>query len=92
MTDYQLTEDERGVIRTDDGAYIPNDPANRDWLEYDQWLADGGVPDPYVPPEPAPPTPSAEQTLLYSHENRLRAIEGEPPLTIGDFLDKIAAK
>ena len=49
MADYQLTESEKVVIRTEDGAHIPNDPANRDWIEYQAWLEDGGVPDPYEP-------------------------------------------
>ena len=49
MADYALTETEI-VIRTADGACIPNDPDNRDRVEYEEWLADGGVPDPYVPP------------------------------------------
>jgi hypothetical protein len=48
MADYQLTNTDI-VIRTADQAYIPNDPANRDRVEYEQWLEDGGVPDP-VPP------------------------------------------
>jgi hypothetical protein len=45
MADYQLTATDI-VIRTADQANIPNDPANRDRIEYEQWLADGGVPDP----------------------------------------------
>jgi hypothetical protein len=49
MADYQLTATD-SVIRTEDGACIPADPANRDWVEYQQWLADGGVPDPVKPP------------------------------------------
>jgi hypothetical protein len=26
--------------------------------------------------------------VLYDHENRLRSLEGAPPLTIGEFLSK----
>ena len=85
MADYQLTATDSTVIRTEDGACIPNDPANRDWVEYQAWLKDGGVPDPYVEPEPVPPTPTAQDQVLYDHENRLRAMEGQPPLSVEDF-------
>jgi hypothetical protein len=57
MADYQLTATEI-VIRTVDGAGIPDDPENRDRQTYDAWLADGGVPDPYVPPPVEPPVPT----------------------------------
>lgn len=91
MADYQLTATDV-VVRTADGASIPNDPANRDRIEYEQWLADGGVPDPYVEPEPAPPVPTNEQAILYDHENRIRAQEGAPPLSLGDFIAKAQGK
>ena len=63
MTDYQLTASEEpcAVIRTEDGACIPLDEANRDYAEYLQWVEDGNTPDPYVePPSPEPPSPSPE--------------------------------
>ena len=89
MAEYQLTATDDAVIRTVDGAWIPADPVNRDYEEYLQWVEDGGVPDPYVEPEPPPPEgPSPEQQTLFDHENRLLAIEGYPPLTIADFLKK----
>jgi len=50
MAEYQLIATDTGVIRTSDNAFVPNEPANRDWIEYNEWLADGGVPDPHVPP------------------------------------------
>lgn len=49
MADYQLTETDT-VIRTADSACIPNDPTNRDRVEYEAWLEAGGVPDPVKPP------------------------------------------
>jgi len=52
MADYQLTAPEEPctVIRNLDGACIPPAPGNRDYDEYLQWKADGGVPDPYKKP------------------------------------------
>ena len=87
MAEYQLTATDSSVIRTADGACIPNDPANRDYAEYQKWLADGGVPDPYVePPPPPPPEPSIEDQVLFDRENRIRAIEGQPPLSLDEFV------
>jgi len=93
MADYQLTTpDANGpVIRAVDQASIPNDPANRDWQDYQTWLDQGHLPDPYIPPpEPPPPPPTQEQqdTVLYDHENRIRAIEGLPPMTSSEFKAK----
>jgi hypothetical protein len=89
MADYQLTATDV-VIRTGDGASIPADPANRDRAEYEAWLAAGGVPDPYVAPPPVAPKPAPETTVLYDHENRIRAQEGAPPLSLTDFLTKLS--
>jgi hypothetical protein len=92
MAEYQLTATEFSVIRTADNVCIPNDPANRDWAEYQQWLADGGVPDPYIPLPPGPPPPPTQQQqdqVLYDHESRIRSLEGQPPLTLADFIAKV---
>jgi hypothetical protein len=85
MADYQLMATDQSVTRTVDGACIPNDMANRDWEEYQRWLSDGGVPDPYVPtPEPEP-EPDPQNLVLLDHENRIREIEGAPPVTLKEF-------
>jgi hypothetical protein len=93
MADYQLTATEE-VIRTKDNACIPNDPGNRDRVTYDKWLAEGGVPDPYVeppPPEPAPPTDA--QVVAFDHENRIRTLEGQPVLeTLEEFEQSVRNK
>jgi len=55
---YQLTTDS-GIKRLTDNAFIPPDPANIDYAEYQQWLAAGNTPDPApAPPVVTPPTPA----------------------------------
>jgi len=89
MADYQLTATD-SIIRTEDSACIPPDPANRDYADYLQWVEDGGVADPYVPPEPAPAQPSPEQAVLINHENRIRGFEGREPITAEDFIKELS--
>lgn len=48
MADYKLRLPS-GVIRTADGASIPDDPKNRDWRIYQAWLRAGNTPDPADP-------------------------------------------
>lgn len=52
MADYQFTD--WGVLRLSDGAFIPDAGDNRDWQQYQAWLADGGVPDPAPETQPDP--------------------------------------
>lgn len=44
MANYKLAT--QGVIRTLDGASIPAGVDNRDWRDYQTWLALGNTPDP----------------------------------------------
>lgn len=45
MSEYKLTTG-TSIIRLSDGAYIPNDPTNRDYQEYLTWMAVGNTADP----------------------------------------------
>jgi hypothetical protein len=43
---YKLTNEPTCVIRTSDGACIPFDPANTDYIAYLKWIEEGNVPTP----------------------------------------------
>jgi hypothetical protein len=91
------TADKLNVI-TDYGN-IPWDVENDRVLDYtgeagrlyQQALDDNSMtyPDPYVEPPPAPePPPDPQNVVLLDHENRLRTMEGQPPLTMDAFMTK----
>jgi hypothetical protein len=52
---YQLTTG-TSIKRVSDGAFIPNDPGNRDYREYLDWLEAGNTPEPAPAPPPPPPS------------------------------------
>ena len=55
---YQLTTG-TSIILLSDGATIPNDPGNRDYREYLEWLEAGNTPEPTPAPPPPPPSYTA---------------------------------
>ena len=52
-------------------------------LHYDAIVASG------TPIAPYEPAATPEQQVLYEHENRILALEGQPPITAEDFLQKV---
>jgi hypothetical protein len=63
MTEYRLTNT-NVILRIADGAYIPPDPANRDYEAYLQWVAAGNTPDPAPPPSAEAAIADSAQSLL----------------------------
>lgn len=62
------TINDRIVKRLSDGAFIPNDPRNGDWREYEAWAVNGNV------AEAADPLPPAKDELA-EIKQRLEALE-----------------
>jgi len=58
---YQLTTG-TSIKRLSDGAFIPNDPGNRDFATYQAWLEAGNTPEP-APAPPVSPVLTTEQKL-----------------------------
>lgn len=86
MTTYKLTNS--ASILRDDGACIPNDPANSDYVTYLDWLTEGNT------PEPADPAPTPDYSALRSQAYRdesdplyFKSQRGEA--THQEWLDKV---
>lgn len=60
MALYQLAAADGSLVSRllDDGSteFISKDVSSRHWREYQDWLAAGNTPDPYVPPSAPPPS------------------------------------
>lgn len=80
---YTLTSESTIIIRDEDGAFIPTDPANRDYQEYLAWLAEGNEPNPPpanpAPPieQPPPPDISEVNAQVQDLDARITALEAE---------------
>ena len=75
-TMYQLTASDC-ILRLADNAFIPPDPANRDFAEYTAWLEAGNTPDPAPePPAPEPLTPAEKLAASGLTVTELKALLG----------------
>jgi len=73
---YQLTTTS-SIFRLADNAFIPPDPANRDFAEYTAWLEAGNTPDPAPePPAPEPLTPAEKLAASGLTVTELKALLG----------------
>jgi hypothetical protein len=71
---YQLTPSDC-ILRTEDGAFIPPDPANADYAAYLAWLAEGNE------PLPAEGTEPEEETVLIRARNEDGTFIADDPST-----------
>jgi len=73
MAKYKLTTS--GCLDTERGHHIPNDPGNRHWAEYLQWVAEGNTPDPEDVPPPPTPQEILNADLLQTDKEMLRGFD-----------------
>lgn len=71
---YKLIANSDSVRRLSDGAFIPADNGNRDYREYQEWLAAGNTPEPADQPAPVNPLDAAEAHIA-SHYSTPRLLQ-----------------
>jgi hypothetical protein len=103
MSTYIVVEEATGMIvnrialddptqwQPPDGHLLIEDSDN-EMMIGGSYSGDVYTPPPQSKPPTYPPAPAPETALLYDHENRLRVIEGEPPLTLADFIMKTGTR
>lgn len=82
-------------VKREDNSFIPNDPQNRDWVEYQEWLAQGNVPDPADVPVIVPKSPLDEISTSKAIEFLLAASKekgGTKDLTLAEIEAKAIAE
>lgn len=90
-----------GIIRLDDGACIPADPANQDYAAYLDWLMEGNEPQPFEPPPAAVPTEISDRQFfqqlavmnLITEAEAIAAVStGTLPLAMAGFINQLPAE
>lgn len=86
---YKLTKTDT-IVRIEDGAFIPADPANGDYQAYLAWREQGNLPEPYTEPPPLVPQ---EVTPFQAREAMARTtyIVGQWAQPSGQLLDAVEA-
>lgn len=88
---YQLITGYDGVKRREDNAVIPNSGGNRDWGEYEVWLAEGNAPDPADPP-PDPPAPAPLKLEAHPEDEMDAATKGYIDTTLAARIEPLEAQ
>jgi hypothetical protein len=73
---YKFHKNNRLIIRLDDGAVIPKDEKNIDYIEYMKWIREGN-------------TPEQAQTSLESRNERISEIKMQSNLEIANIISSI---